>query len=227
MADQEAYDVVAHYDPVAGEIVEPLDTLTLDTLNVREITCFKINLDEIVDADADIDNGITVDGDLFMADTSTIQLATVQGVGGAEIDFLDDIAFDTDSGIKFGLGAKLDEYRLGTTNVTWGGAIADTAGTFEFLKLGRLVVLRVPAFSAAYASTATISTITNVLAADLQPATDLTTYALVLDAGAAASGILSVAATGQLAIAVGAGTGFTSGTVGLTRAATIAYISAI
>ena len=44
MADQEAYDVVAHYDPVAGEIVEPLDTLTPDTLNVREITCFKIKI---------------------------------------------------------------------------------------------------------------------------------------------------------------------------------------
>jgi len=222
MADQEAYDVVAHYDPVAGEIVEPLDKLT-----VREITCFKINLDEIVDADADINNGVTFDGDLFMSDTSTLQLATVQGVGGAEIDFLDDVAFDTGSGVKFGLGAKLDEYRVGTTNVTWGGAIADTAGTFTWAKLGRIVVLTVPAFSAAYSSTATISSVTNVLPIDLQPATNLTTYAHVLDGGVAASRILSVAATGQLVIAVGAGTGFTSGTVGLTRSATIAYISAI
>lgn len=212
MADQEAYDVVAHYDPKVAEIVEPLDTIRIE------------NLVEAVHG-----NGIAVDGSIFMNDDDTIQLATVQGVAGAPIDFLDDINFDTDSGIKFGLGTKLDEYKVGTTNVTWGGAIADTAGTFTWVKLGRLVVLTVPAFSVAYSSTATISTVQDVLTlvVDLKPATNLTTYAHVLDGGVAASGILTVAATGQLIIAVGAGTGFTSGMVGLTRSATIAYVSAI
>lgn len=143
MADQETYDYVAHYDPVAAEIVEPISNLDLDTLNVREITCFKIRLDEIEDADADIDNGITVDGDLFLADTSTVQLATVQGVDGAEIDFLDDIAFDTGSGIKFGLGAKLSEYETGSLNLVFKGATTlDTMTcTVYYVKIGKLVTL--------------------------------------------------------------------------------------
>lgn len=153
MADQEAYDVVAHYDPVAGEIVEPLDTLTLDTLNVREITCFKIKLDEIEDADADIDNGVTFDGDLFMSDTSTLQLATVQGVGGAEIDFLDDIAFDTGSGVKFGLGTKLDEYDELTLTGTWTGG---ASGSVYLTSWNNRVTISVPAFSVTYSGSGNI-----------------------------------------------------------------------
>lgn len=35
MADQESYDYVVHYDPVAAEVVEPLNNITADSLNVR------------------------------------------------------------------------------------------------------------------------------------------------------------------------------------------------
>lgn len=164
MADQESLDYMAHYDPVAGEIVEPLNTITLDTLNVREITCFKINLDEIVDADADENNGVTFEGDLFMADNSTAQLATVQGVAGAPIDYLDDINFDTDSGVKFGAGTKLSDYEELTLTGTWGVVTVGpvftpkVAGTIKFMAINNQVTMIVPTFpSFAYAGVGNIT----------------------------------------------------------------------
>lgn len=149
MTNQEAYDIYAHYDPVAAAIVEPIDILDVNTLNVTgEITCFKINLDEIVDADGDVQNGITFEGDLFMADNSTIQLATVQGVAGAAVDFIDDIAFDTNSGITFGTGDKLDEYVEDTFVATFSGAITGT-DTWKYVKIGSKVTLQFIAFGGA------------------------------------------------------------------------------
>ena len=224
MADQESLDYFAHYDPVAEEIVEPLNTITLDTLNVREITCFKINLDEIVDADADINNGVTFEGDLFMADNSTAQLATVQGVAGAPIDYLDDINFDTNSGIKFGAGQKLDEHLEGQMSVSWGDASASTPGAVYFEKIGGTVTLTLSIFSGAFTSANIINTGVNVLSADLLPIEDCSAFALVNNNGSAITGFLSVSATGIISCQPSTGT-YTSGTCGLFREASITYIS--
>lgn len=100
-------------------------------------------MDEIVDADTDTNNGITVEGDLFLADNSTAQLATVQGVSGAAIDFIDDINFDTSSGIKFGAGTKLDDCQEGTFTATYTGAFTGT-DTWKFVKVGKQVTLSYP-----------------------------------------------------------------------------------
>lgn len=198
MADQEAYDVVAHYDPVAGEILEPLDKLT-----VREITCFKINLDEIVDADADIANGVTFDGDLFMADESTIQLATVQGVGGAEIDFLDDIAFDTGSGVKFGLGTKLDEYQVTSFTVTFSGAITGT-DTWKYIKIGDTVTLSFPTKTGATTAGQFISVSGIPANIRIDSGNDFTCLVSVHDNGTKVVGALGIDSVGGALIGVDA-----------------------
>ena len=225
MADQESLDYFAHYDPVAEEIVEPLNTITLDTLNVREITCFKINLDEIVDADADTNNGVTFEGDLFMADNSTAQLATVQGVAGAPIDYLDDINFDTDSGVKFGAGQKLSSHLINVLNMNWSGAIPITPSTFFYEKTGRTVTLTFTIFSATFSSATTIiATIANPIFTELAPIEEVSAFALVKDNGVAATGFISVAPNGTVVIQPSTGA-FTAGSCGLFREATITYIS--
>lgn len=196
MADQEAYDVVAHYDPVAGEIVEPLDKLT-----VREITCFKINLDEIVDADADTNNGVTFEGDLFMADNSTVQLATVQGVAAAPIDFLDDINFDTNSGVKFGLGSKLSDYETGFVNMTFRGVstplVTTLACRMNYLKLGKLVVLTLVTSGSYIALNASDVLVSSVAVdTDLLPPTNASQSlyhpAFIFDNGVGKSGYVAI-----------------------------------
>lgn len=206
--NQESYDYVAHYDPVVAEIVEPLDTIRVE------------NLEEAVTG-----NGITIDGSVFMADNSTMQLATVQGVAAAPIDFLDDINFDTDSGVKFGTGSKLQEHRGPSTSaVTWTGAIANTSGSFTIEKIGRTVTVTIPPFSGTFASATTILT-TAAIDPLFVPYIDVSGFALVKNNGSAATGFVSIeAATGTIVIQPSTGT-FTAGTCGLERGATITYIS--
>lgn len=205
--NQEGYDYVPHYDPVVAEIIEPLDTIRIE------------NLVEAIPG-----NGIAVDGSVFMDDADTIQLATVQGVAGAAIDFLDDINFDTDSGIKFGAGQKLDEHLQGTIAVTWSGAIGNTAGTVFYEKIGRTVTLTLSTFAAAFTSATTITTTINVLPTDLLPIENVSNFALVKNNGAAATGFFSVSDTGVIVMQQSTGA-FSAGSCGLERSASITYIS--
>src|ERR1041385_2585661 len=198
------YSYVVHYDVPNETIIEPLNVLTVNTLKINDIE------------ETSGGNGVTVDGDVFLGNTNSFQVQTIQGFEDPDthdpvpIDVLNPVEFS--EGIQFGSsGTQLEIYQQGTFTAHFAGPIADTPVTVTLQLIGKLVTLKIAVFSAAYAGPAgrIIAAATTIPSSNPNLVPDASTgmNAVVLANGISVQGSIAVLTDGSIIINNGLFTG--------------------
>lgn len=207
---------LVHYDIATQSIIEPLSTVTVNTLLVND------SIDE-----AQVGQGIQINADIEVAAGKNLILETLQGPDADPIEVLNSMQFDdAGEGVKFTSGGSILSTHIDssfTANFT--GPIASTPCTVNYEVTGKRVTLYLNTFTAAYAGPdgQLASGATEVPAA-IRPPDKVKYIVPVTNNGIHVSGSLLVYETGLIEIGVGVGGNFTAGNCGIGASISVSYL---